>query len=549
MLTRTAQGLGKGVYVADVFQEDLAAILALYRSRGFLEAQVTEKVDIDPQTASVDIVLHIAEGVQTLVDTVSVEGQAPRDTQALKQELQLTPGTPYTPIKLQEDENALAARISPLGYPHVQASGTGQLSADSTRADIVYALDPGPSVDVGQVFFVGNLKTRTTFMRREFSLTAGEPFVLSKILEAQRDLRNLDIFDSVQVHTIGLKEKDSTVDMVIRLVEKRPYYFVAGAGYQTDKGFYGRTQIGDHNFTGTAKDLWLKGELSQVGYRAEAGVSDPRWLGTSISAHASAFSERSEPFNQDFGTDILGARLSFSRRWKQRLTTGLGVRFESREQYLRGVSASTVLTEPGDLDPRAVFVVIPTVLYDSRDSFIRPVKGLYTSAAVEISNGLDNALDDFLKYRFELRGYHALSSRVTLAGRVWVGYLAPYGGADPALDQLFFLGGTNTVRGFKENMLRFDAAGDSVGGRLAIAGGLEARIALGKNIELTPFVDTGSVQQSLIDAGSDAFRWSTGLGLQYITPIGPIGLFYGHKLDRRSGESAGQWHLSVGYTF
>jgi len=225
------------------------------------------------------------------------------------------------------------------------------------------------------------------------------------------------------------------------------------------------------------------------------------------------------------------------------------VRFESREQYLRGVSASTVLTEPGDLDPRAIFVVTPSVLYDSRDSFIRPVKGLYASAAVEISNGLDNALDDFLKYRFELRGYHALSSRVTLAGRVWVGYLDPYGGADPALDQLFFLGGTNTVRGFKENMLRFDAAGDSVGGRVAIAGGLEARIALGKNIELTPFVDTGSVQQSLIDAGSDAYRWSTGLGLQYITPIGPIGLFYGHKLDRRSGESAGQWHLSVGYTF
>src|SRR5690606_23786550 len=203
----------------------------------------------------------------------------------------------------------------------------------------------------------GNLKTRTTFMRREFSLTAGEPFVLSKILDAQRNLRNLDIFDSVQVHTIGLKEKDSTVDMVISIVEKRPYSFVAGAGYQTDKGFYGRTQIGDHNFTGTAKDLWLKGELSQVGYRAEAGVSDPRLLGTSISAQASAFSERSEPFNQDFGTDTLGTRLSFSRSWKQRLTTGLGVRFESREQYLRGVSASTVLTEPGDLDPRAIFVV------------------------------------------------------------------------------------------------------------------------------------------------------------------------------------------------
>jgi outer membrane protein insertion porin family len=105
------------------------------------------------------------------------------------------------------------------------------------------------------------------------------------------------------------------------------------------------------------------------------------------------------------------------------------------------------------------------------------------------------------------------------------------------------------VRGFEENLLRFDDEGNPVGGRLALLASLEARVDLGHDFELTGFVDTGSVRDAEVAAGGEDFRWSAGLGLQYVTPIGPIGVFYGHKLDRRESESAGQFHLSIGYAF
>jgi outer membrane protein insertion porin family len=549
MLTRPTGVLNQGAYVPEVLREDLTAIEALYHSRGFLSARVFDHVVVDPRTAKVRIAVTIEEGPRTLVGQVVLKGDLPLAETLLRKGLRLKPGQPYVAFTLKDDEDILASRISPHGYPYVNVQGGAQLSADRTKADIGYTIAPGPHVRVGQIFFVGNFNTRDRFMRRELGFKTGDDFSLKEVLEAQRRLRNLNVFESVQVHSIGLKERQDKVHLLVRTVEKKPYYFLAGGGYQTDKGFYGRTQIGDYNFTGTAKDLSLSAELSQVGYRTDIGIGEPRLFGTSIRADTALFAERSEPFNQDFGTDTFGASITFSHSWKHHISTGLGVRYERREQFIRERTAVTVQTDPSVFEPRSIVVTTPSVLYDSRDSFIHPRRGQWVNTTVDISNGLDNALDDFLKYRVEVRAYHTLFTHMTLAGRAWAGYLEPTGGAQPPLDQLFYLGGTTTVRGFMENMLRFDAEGNPIGGRMALLASLEARIDVGYNFQLVPFVDTGSVREALMDAGSAAFRWSAGLGLEYITPIGPIGLFYGYKLDRRPGESVGAWHLSVGYTF
>ncbi|MBI5897426.1 MAG: outer membrane protein assembly factor, partial [Desulfobacterales bacterium] len=286
----------------------------------------------------------------------------------------------------------------------------------------------------------------------------------------------------------------------------------------------------------------------EVGYRWDLGMGEPRFLGLPIQAKAGLYGEVSEPFNQDFGTDTRGLKLNFFHDWKTNNTIGLASRLEQRRQYALEESA-TVAEDPDAFENRTVFVVTPSVQYDGRDSFIRPKRGQYGGFAVDISKGLDDDLDDFLRYRIDLRMYHALMERVTLAARTGVGYLVQYNGDTSPQDQLFFLGGTSSVRGFEENLLRFDENGSPVGGRLALLGSLEARFDIGHDFELTTFVDTGSVSETEVAAGDDRFRWSTGLGLQYITPIGPIGLFYGYKLDRRDGESAGAVHLSIGYAF
>ena len=270
--------------------------------------------------------------------------------------------------------------------------------------------------------------------------------------------------------------------------EEKPFYFEATGGYASEKGFYTTSTIGDRNFLGLNKDVKIGGELGETGYKGESRIFEPRFLGTRISSDLGVSFERSEPFNQTFGTDSLGADLQFSRKWKKQIKLGLGFRYERREQFSRDRD----VVEDDTYDPRGILVVTPSISFDSRDNFMNPKKGVLFVAGLDLSSGLENSLDDFYKYRSDLRGYITPISRLTFAGRGSFGKLETYGdkGNVPD-DQLFFLGGTASVRGFDENLFLTDSDGDPVGGRLMAMGNAEARIDLGSNFEFSIFYDIG----------------------------------------------------------
>lgn len=549
MLTRPQNGWRKGVFDTQVLGEDLASIQALYQKYGFIHARIQETVDIHPSDKSVAIILTIEEGRQVLVGRIAFEGPAPVEQNTLREALQLKPGDPFQPDRVRLDESELAARIAPHGYPHVRVEARVAQDESENRAHITYRIATGPYVQVGAVVFAGNFRTRDPILARELEFESGDPFSLADVLAAQRNLRSTGLFETVQVRTIGLKEMESIVHLLFLTVEKKPYFFELGGGYDTSKGLYARTKTGDHNFLGTDKDIWTGGEIAETGWRWDAGISNPRLFGSRVQADMGGYIERQENFNQDFGVDSAGSTISLSRRWPRSITTYLAWRYERRQQFLREQDASQNV-DPQALDPRSNLVTTPTLVYDNRDSFIRPHRGWLANLSLDLSNGLDNDLDDFARYKADLRVYHPLHPDLTLAGMVRMGYIVAFGeNADIPEDQLFFLGGTLDVRGYKENLLQFDTESDPVGGRLALSASVEARYDIGYHLELAAFVDAGRLQMTLDDAQEDEWRWTTGLGLRYQTPIGPIGLLYGHKIDPRPGESRGQFHFTIGYTF
>ncbi|MBU0986601.1 MAG: outer membrane protein assembly factor BamA [Proteobacteria bacterium] len=547
LLTCRPGFLKKGAFVPETLQEDLEAIQALYLKHGFSDTQVNAVENWNADSTKVALNLEIVEGHRIAVDSVSITGLSVVPVDIAASNLMLKAGEPFRKYMLQSDENALSALISEKGYPHVKVKGDAFFNPDRSKVRITYRVDEGPYVVMGSVFWGGNLRTREKILNNEILLKPNDPFSLKQMIESQRNVRNLNSVNSVRFNTAGLREKKNKVNLMVEIEEKKPYYVEAGAGYENQSGFFLHTRTGDHNLFGANTDGWISAELSQIGYRGELGLLEPKLFNTRISATLGLFAEQRAEFNQEFGTRSFGAALGFSQKWLKSLTIGVSFRFEQREQFLKDVRG---LPDYSELDPRTIFVTTPSVRYDTRDSFIRPKKGILSAISADISRGLENTLDNFIRYNVDLRTFFSPFEHVTFAGIGRAGYIAAFNSADAVpQDQLFYLGGTSNVRGYAENMLDYDVNSDPLGGRLAVSGSLEVRFDLGQNFELAGFCDAGRLSQIPDSSGSGGFRFSIGTGIRYITPIGPIGMVYGHKINRREGESPGRFHFSIGYTF
>jgi outer membrane protein insertion porin family len=538
-------------FTNQMLEDDLLALRTFYLTNGFGDAVVDHQESWSRDRHNVSVVFKISEGVQTIITSIRITGAVSVSEEKAYQALKLKEGTPLRRYMLRSDENALAALISEKGYPHVTVDAQTSVSEDRSRVEVLYTVDEGPLVTMGNIYYQGNFRTREKVLGSEIEMDKGAPFSLEKMLAGQRNIRDLAIFSSVDFNTIGLKEKRSEITLLADMEEKKPYYIQIGGGYESERGLFAQTRAGDHNLFGANKDAWVAGEVSQIGHKAEMGLREPRLFATRTSASIGLFSEKRQEFNQDFGTRSYGATLVLSRKIARNITGALGFRYEYRDEFLQnGVDEIPDAFDEDEFKPRSILVTTPAIIFDTRDSFIKPTKGFYSSVSIDVSKGISESLDNFFKYRFDARYYVTPFDRITLAWLGRVGYLDPFGPSDRVPDdQLFYLGGTLDVRGFDENLLRYDSNGDPLGGRFSLAGSVEARIDLGRNLELTCFYDIGTVRETYENIGSDDFRSSVGLGLRYLTPIGPIGVLYGHKLDRKTGESPGRFHFSVGYTF
>lgn len=553
ILSRIPGVIANGAWVQETLEEDKRAVTSLYLKQGYMNTVVKDEIkshkDIKENKTYVDITLDIKEGIQTQVASVTIHGlNVLSDSEAIEA-ITLKKGSVFRNYMIRSDENMLSSLISEKGYPHVTVKGTAVISKDNTQAAVTYKVDEGPFVRMGQVAYTGNFLTKGRVIEKELELNPGEPFSLNKFLESQRNIRDINAFDSVRFKTYGLKEKEDKVNLLLELEEKKPYYIQFGGGYDTEKEFYADFLAGDRNLFGLNKEIWTRTEISEIGYRGDLGMVEPRFMGTRIKSSINMFSEKREEFNTNFGTRDSGISVSFNSGLFQKFNADLSFVYAYKKQYQRD-SEPIPAGEEDEYDPRRILTISPSLIYNSTDSYIHPGKGMFSSLLLDFSKGINNSLDNFFKYRLEIRKYYTPMENLTFALRGLFGDITRFNdGSTIPEDQLFFLGGTSTVRGFDENRLRFDTTGKAVGGKTAILGNIEARIDLGPDFELSFFYDTGSIKNAILDQGSDDFRSSVGVGLHYLTQIGPMGVYYGHKLDRKADESAGSFHFTIGFRF
>lgn len=548
----------KKVYDPDVLNNDILVIKSFYTKNGFMDALVTPYVRLSRDRTKATVQIEIVEGPRTLISSIEFKGnRALTDADILKK-LDLKPGVPFQESAVAGAENQISSLFSAKGYPYVTVKGSTVMNDDRSRAAILFTINEGTLVLLGSVNFSGNMRTRTSYLQRQLSLKPGDPVSLAVMLEEYKNTSDIEIFQSVSLTTFGIEEKKDRADLYIDIVEKKPFQFNIGGGYNSDRGFYANAGLEDRNFLGRYKSLWIKGEASQTGYSSSAGFTEPRLIGTKSSATLSFSVEKLKEFNQSFGTFVYGPAFTIHSVWFDSLSADFGTSYQERKML--GYFSLDDINDPDKMSQfhlRRILLFSVGLSYDRRDSFIRPRNGIFTSLTVGCSVDLsgvkeqllgDEYSDNFIKYQYNLKLYYTPWPRLTFAAHGMLGYIQPYTSVRGIIqDQLFYLGGIGDVRGFRENMLKYDEFRKPVGGRATVAAGIEARIDLGWHLELTGFFDAGRIDNSF--EKFFRMRMSAGLGLRYMTPVGPIGILYGFKINKLKSEDLGMLHVSIGYTF
>jgi outer membrane protein insertion porin family len=555
-----------GALVDSVLAEDLKRLRFFYRTQGFRSVKVVEaRKDFDEERGRIVLTIVVEEGPRTML--VALDDAEVRALLAGKYSPKLRVGQPLNTELVKADREAITALLLRQGYPEPKVDDEiEQTPAGGTiEATLRWHVEPGTRQTIGKLIIQRNIDTRGRAIRRVVALREDDPLVIDDLLQAQADLYRLGLFRTVSVRPIT--DDGPVRDVAITVAERPAGIFEVGAGYNTRDGLEGLFEVGYGNIGGMARTVNLRIQASldpkdftPDQYLATLGFVEPRLFNTRWRYKSNIVGERSTETVDNFNIERFGFVNIVDRQLARNLNGGMEAQVERGRVF--GVAPDAVLSDQDEGSLRTV-ALTPFLLFDTRDDPFAPRRGLLDS--VRLRYGLP-ALSNvhFTKLLTQHTQFVPLFEGVTFVYSARVGWAHAISGSPfMPIRERFFLGGRTTVRGFGENSIGpRGSEGSEIGGDFSVNTNVELHVPLLYGLEAAFFVDGGGLYLLQCDSQcrrskgiSDAavtfenFRRSAGLGLRYNTPVGPIALDYGIKLDRRDGESFGRLHFSIGTIF
>ena len=559
---------GDGRLAEATLDEDLENLRSFYILEGFWDAEVGP-ARIEERQRKLFVTIPITEGERRRVGMLTLQGMDNLDESAVRPDLPLGDGSPFHPRRLQETITLLRTRYQALGYDSVRVAAA-QRWIDDNLVDITLRILEGPRTVVDRVVLRGNRKTETDVLRRFVGLESGEPVSRSRLLEVERSLSRLGIFSQVQVDLSPGELGAADRDVVVRVEEGKARRLAYGLGYDSEDGPRGLLSYAHRNIAGKALTLQLDARASAEDQRFRIALDQP-YLGhwqVPLTYTLFLFDEDRDSFDQTGW----GARVEALKE----LPVGrLGLVLEHRIIDLNDVQVPLNEIEREDREIEIVSLV-PNYLIDRRDDPFDPKRGWSTILQTQYAFPAFATDASFLKLFVQQTGYLNLGEAGVLAGSLRLGAIEPLGGDvvfedpnDPTnpgnpvpIGERFFAGGRTSHRAYGRDDLgvlgqtllrQEDDQGQSrlipVGGNALVLANLEYRFPIAGSLGGTVFVDAGNVWRDWRDVDPGQIKVGAGIGLRYRSPVGPIRVELGWKLDRETGESPTQFFLSVGSPF
>lgn len=550
----------------------------------------------------VNLHLDVQEGPRTLVGQISFTGNTSISDAQLQSVLGSKSGQAFYQPQLTLDRDALTLQYLDRGYRTADVQVAQAFSDDRSSVDLTYKIDEGPQIFVDHVLIVGNEKTSSDTIRREVLLHPGDPLGYEAVAESQRRVSSLGLFRRVRISELEhgdetrrdllvvVEEAPATtlgygggVEIARRLVRTSENSSPTERFEAAPRGFF---EIGRRNLFGrnrsvnlfTRMSLRLRNATAVTNegqevtdfneYRVIGTYRQPRVFG-STDFVATGFAEQGARTSFDFNRR--GARAELARRLTSTLSLSARYSLERTEVFNESFS-------PTDEDALLIDRLFSQVrlstfssslIKDTRDDPLGPASGSLIGIDGEVAARAVGSEVGFVKSFMQGFLYRRLPGKrgIVFATGARLGLAAgfardvPQVGPDgqpvigpdgqPVVDTVddlpaserFFAGGDTTVRGFALDQLgtpaTLDANGFPLGGNAVIVLNAELRVPVWRDIGAVTFLDAGNVFKRIDDFDVGEIRGAAGFGLRYRSPIGPLRLDIGFKLDRErlpSGE-------------
>ena len=531
-----------------------------YLARGYVDFNVRSALaELTADGETFVITFTLDEGEQYELGEVAIDSRL-RDLEPaqLEQLLETTSGEVYNADDVETSITALTDEIGKLGYAFVDIEPDLEKRPDEQTIDLTYVVNEGARVYIERIDVIGNVRTLDEVIRREFRLSEGDAFNTALLRRSRQRIQNLGYFEKVDLRTLPGSAPDKT-RIEIEVAEKSTGELSFGAGFSTSDGPLGDIRLTERNLLGTGRSVTANFRLSERRSEIDFSLTEPYFLDTDIAAGIDLF--RTETDFQDessFDQTTIGGALRASYPLTEHLRHGL--KLTVREDDIKDVDGDASEFIQAEEGKDLSVILGQTLTYDRRDTRFLPTEGYLLRFRQEFA-GLGGDTQ-YLKHELIGSYYYPFTPSWVLNLSARGGHISGYGGEDVRLFDRFFLGGS-TLRGF-----RFAGVGprdgltdDALGGNTLATGTVELRFPLGLPEELRMFgrafaeggtltdidVPDGVSDANLLDSGS--LRAAAGIGLSWLSPLGPISIDFAEVLLKEDEDKVEQFRVSFGTRF
>ncbi|EID8543062.1 outer membrane protein assembly factor BamA [Campylobacter jejuni] len=524
---------------------DSSRIADEYMKKGYLDVQVSSPyLKTYTDTYQANLTYFIKEGKPYKIKSINIENPLFDDKQNAQtvKDLRSSAGKTINIEDIRKDVKTIETQSADLGYAFVEVYPDIQKNDQTQEATVVFKVIPHDKVYIRNVIISGNSRTVDRVIRRELYITEGNLYNRTDLSESKNALKRTSYFDDVNIKEE--KVDDTHIDLIVDVKEASTGAISGGIGYGSSDGILLNASLSDTNIFGSGIKSSVSVDKSDDTLSGRISLINPRVLDSQYSLGGTLYSNDYEWDNyseKNYGFDITVGR-QFARYYNVSLTYNL----EQSDIYHL---SPTLLRTGYELGKSIKSSITPAITFNNTDDYYLPRSGIIASTSLEYAGlgGDQEFISSSSKFNFyqglqDYIGYDLIYRYKASFYKVWdEGYLP--------INQRIYLGGIRSIRGFESRTVSpKNQWGDEIGGTIAFANSVELSFPLIDRIKLrgSVFFDYGMIGRKNLD---EIKRMSTGIGIEWITPIGPLQLVFAKPLNDKKGDDTNSFEFNLGTRF